>query len=159
MRPDRKILFLFLAAASLIFTGCGRDRVLDESVALENGAWPSTRKVSFQAAIPDSTTPYNIYLTIRNSREYAFSNLFLFMTTTYPDGREARDTLEFTLAGADGRWLGSGAGHLKTNRFLLKEGVRFRQPGTYTFVMEQAMRTSLLQGIHDAGLAIETQTD
>jgi gliding motility-associated lipoprotein GldH len=79
------------------------------------------------------------------------------MNTTTPDGITSRDTLELTLADYDGRWLGSGMGSIKFSRFLFQQGIRFKQTGTYHFMLEQAMRVRDLDGIHDIGLRIEKQ--
>ena len=86
---------------------------------------------------------------------YPFANIIMFLDTRFPDGRIARDTVECQLADYDGRWLGTGAGSIKYNRFLFQKGVRFMQKGQYSFTFEQAMRMNDLYGIRDVGLEIE----
>lgn len=151
--PWFSLLFLIV----ILFTACDKNQVYEENRMMENGTWNSRKPALFDVRIDDLLTRYNILLNVRNSPDYPYSNLYLFLTTTYPDGMKSRDTLELTLADYDGRWLGSGMGSVKFSRFLLKKGVRFSQKGVYRFEMEQAMRVNDLEGIRDIGLRIEKQ--
>jgi len=153
---EKKSLLLFLLLTG-IFISCDSKRIYDEYFTVEKGIWNVRKKAKFDVIISDIISRYNIYINVRNAPDYPYSNLFLFMNTIFPDGHAARDTVELTLADYDGRWLGSGIGSLKFNRFLFQKGFQFRQKGTYQFEMEQAMRVSELKGIHDIGLRIEKQ--
>jgi len=148
--------FLLLLMAALSFS-CDRNRLYEEHVAFAKGSWNVNDRKEFTFTIPDPVHRYNIYLDVRNSRDYPYSNLYLFLTTVMPDGSMSRDTVELTLADYDGRWLGSGMGNVKFSRFLFRRGFRFPQMGQYRFVFEQAMRVNELQGIPDIGLRIEKQ--
>jgi len=139
----------------LFLLSCDPNRLYEENRAVDNCIWKSSERLSFEVAIPDTVLRYNVYLNVRNAMEYPYSNLYLFLQTVFPDGRIARDTIECTLADYDGRWLGSGVGSVKFNRFLLQNGVTFRQKGIYRFELEQAMRVNELKGIQDIGLRIE----
>ncbi len=150
-----KLLLLLLCASALY--SCGRDFVSDENRVIEKGIWNTANKISFTAAITDTNLRYSVYLNIRNAVEYPYSNLYLFMDTRFPDGRIARDTIDCTLADYDGRWLGSGIGSVKFNRFLFQKGVKFHQKGIYRFDFQQAMRVNELTGIQDFGIRIEKE--
>ena len=105
--------------------------------------------------IPDTFTYYNVFINIRNASQYQFSNIYLFVTTTYPDGSTSKDTLDCPLQDPSGKWLGSGLGDLWDNRLLFKPSVKFRQAGKYTLQYEQAMRIDPLPMITDVGLRVE----
>jgi gliding motility-associated lipoprotein GldH len=92
---------------------------------------------------------------VRNADGYPYGNLYLFVHSTFPDGRKITDTLECTLADANGKWLGDGAGDIYDNQILFKRNVRFRQSGTYIFELEQAMRLEKLPLLMDVGIRIE----
>lgn len=141
----------------LALVSCDSNRVFEEHIPLKDGTWNVKNKLQFDAGITDLLSRYNVYLNVRNGQEYPYSNLFLFMFTTSPDGTIARDTVELTLADYDGRWLGSGMSSVKFSRFLFKKGVQFQQAGTYRFTLEQAMRVDELKGIHDIGIRVEKQ--
>ena len=156
LNPDKKILLLFALVIGMLIS-CDSKRVYDENIILENDSWIVTNKLKFDVTISDIGQRYNVYLKLRNGPEYPYSNLFLFLSTVCPDGRISRDTLELTLADYDGRWLGSGIGSVKFNRFLFQQDFQFKQPGKYLFELEQAMRVKELKGIRDVGLRLEKQ--
>jgi gliding motility-associated lipoprotein GldH len=156
LNPEKKILLLFVLLTGMLVS-CDSKRVYDENVILEKNSWNVNNKLKFSVTIPDTVPLYNVYLKVRNGPEYPYSNLFLFLNTVTPDGRVSRDTLELTLADYDGRWLGSGTGNVKYSKFMLQQGIRFRQAGKYVFELEQAMRVNELKGIRDAGMRIERQ--
>jgi len=144
---------LFLAG--LLLSSCDPNRLIDQHKTIPNNAWDNQHKLSFDVNITDTSIPYNMYLNVRNAGWYPFSNLFLFVTTRFPDGTVARDTAECTLADKDGRWLGDGLGDIWDNRILFKKNFRFPQTGQYVFELEQGMRVNPLPGIADAGIRIE----
>ncbi|MEI7499229.1 MAG: gliding motility lipoprotein GldH [Bacteroidota bacterium] len=154
MNPEKKT-FLFVLLLIGIMISCDSKRIFEENFVVEKGTWNVKNKMKFEVNISDIKSRYNVYINIRNSPEYPYSNLYLFMSTFFPDGKIAHDTLELTLADYDGRWLGSGMGSIKFSRFLLQKGVLFKQKGTYRFELEQAMRVNNLKGIRDIGLRIE----
>ncbi len=149
--------FLLPLLILMVLISCDSNRVYEDHKPLQKGAWNVKNKLQFDVAISDLLLRYKVYLNVRNGREYPYSNLFLFLTTVSPDGKVARDTVELTLADFDGRWLGSGMGSVKFSRFLFDQNVRFQQAGNYQFVLEQAMRVNVLEGIYDIGLRIEKQ--
>ncbi|MCK9421871.1 MAG: gliding motility lipoprotein GldH [Bacteroidales bacterium] len=156
IKPEKKSI-LFFILFMVILAACDPKRVFDENKIVENGNWNVNNKLRFNVPVEDIISHYNFYLYVRNAVEYPFSNLFIFITTTFPDGRMARDTVELTLAGYDGRWLGSGMGNVKYNKFLFQKGVQFKQKGNYRFEFEQAMRINEIKGIRDIGLRIEKE--
>jgi len=145
----------FLPFFFLTLVSCDSRRVFEENRAIGNGKWKTKEKICFEVSIKDTSIAYNVYLNVRNVMDFPYSNLFLFLQTSFPDGRIARDTLECMLADFDGRWLGSGIGSVKFNKFLLQKGVYFHEKGIYRFELEQAMRVNELNGIMDIGLRIE----
>lgn len=152
-----KLALLLILLIIGVVTSCDNKAIFEENVAIEKGTWNVNHKVTFEVSVTDIVPLYNVYLNLRNSTDYPYCNLYLFLNTGFPDGKIARDTLELTLADYDGRWLGSGMGSVKFSRFLFQKGVRFTQKGTYRFEMEQAMRVNELKGISDIGLRIEKE--
>lgn len=145
-----------LVLLSLMFvTACDPNRVFEENVKIDENKWSSEKPVVLQMNISDTINPHNVYINLRNASHYPFSNLFLFLNTTFPDGKLDRDTLEIMLAGKDGKWLGEGLGDIWDNRVLFKRNVAFPQKGEYRFELIQAMRLDPLPGIMDVGMRVE----
>jgi gliding motility-associated lipoprotein GldH len=100
-------------------------------------------------------TGYDFYIDLRNEASYPFANIYMFVTTTFPSGKSARDTVECFLADKTGRWLGTGLGDVLDNHILFKENIRFPNAGTYGFEFEQGMRKEALPSILDLGISLE----
>ena len=96
-----------------------------------------------------------MYVNVRNSNNYKFSNLYIFMHTKWPTGENETDTLQLFLASPDGKWLGNGLGDIYENQIQLKQNFKFYRSGQYRFTLEQAMRLNPLPGIIDMGIRIE----
>ena len=154
----RKIsLFIILFIAFEILNSCDSKRFYEENKRIEKRIWNNKEKIKFMVTINDIQQPYSCYINLRNSTNYPYSNIFLFLKTVFPDGKTARDTIECLLADFDGKWRGSGISDLKFNRFLFQKGIRFPQKGQYIFEIEQAMRVPDLKGISDIGIRLEKE--
>ncbi len=159
MSYARRLLpFLFLPLLVLLLISCDKKRFFEENKSIPNGVWNNSERVKFDVPVKDTLDGYNFFLNVRNAGDYPYSNLYLFVHTTTPDGIIAGDTLECQLASVDGKWLGTGIGNLKFSRFFFQENVRFHKAGVYHFEIEQAMRVKTLKGIHDIGIRIEKNT-
>lgn len=150
-----KHFLIFLFASIIGFTACDRSRFFEENKPIAQGIWKSENKAHFEVLISDTLSRYDFFLNIRNSIDYRYSNLYLFIHTVNPAGKIAMDTVECQLADYTGKWTGSGSGTIRFNRLLIQKGVHFRQKGRYSFEVEQAMRVKELKGIVDIGIRIE----
>lgn len=122
-----------------LFSACDSNKVFEENIALENHIWNLENHPKFQIEIIDTTTEMNLFVNVRHSAHYPFSNLWVFLKTANPKGEISTDTLECVLAAKDGKWLGSGLGDIWDIQIPLKTQV-FNNPGDYIFEIEQAMR-------------------
>ena len=147
--------FAFLLIPMSFITGCDGDRVYDKFKDIPDGLWNRTEFIKFDVEIDDTTAVYNVFINLRHTGNYKFSNVYFFLSTIYPDKKISRDTVDCLLADEKGKWLGKGLGDLKDNQFMLKRNVYFRQKGIYTFEFEQAMRVDKLEGIESIGIRIE----
>ncbi|HRZ42776.1 MAG TPA: gliding motility lipoprotein GldH [Bacteroidales bacterium] len=141
-----------------LIPGCKRNMIFEEQFAFGENKWKSGNFVRFSFEVPDTVTPCNLYLLVRNSTDYSYANLYLFLHTILPDSSVAADTLDIPLAAADGKWLGQGIGKYRDNKVLIRPAFRFPRAGTYHMEIEQAMREKELSGISAIGLSIETNS-
>lgn len=140
----------------ILLLSCDPGRVYEKNIKIPDGIWDKDNKLSFEVFIDDTVSAHNLYVNVRNTSLYPFSNLFLFIETTAPSGHTIRDTVEVILANERGKWLGSGLGDIWDLQQAYKENVRFAQRGKYSFQYQQAMRMDKLPFILDSGLRIET---
>ena len=149
---------IILTLLIILFLGsCDSKRFFEENKSIEKKTWNSSNKFRFNVLINGTGSTYSFFINVRNTGDYPFRNIFLFLQTTFPDGHIARDTIECTLADNEGRWLGSGISDVKFNRLLFQKGVRFPQKGNYIFELEQGMRIRDLKGISDIGIRLEKE--
>lgn len=146
--------FISILILAAVFSSCNQNTVYNENVTLPSEGWHKNNAISFNVNIYDSLTNYEFSLITRNSIDYRFSNLYIFLITEFPNGNISRDTIECILANDEGKWLGKGWGDIKENKIALKTGLRFPLTGNYKFLIQQAMRVDTLTGINDVGLSI-----
>lgn len=156
-----KIVFLFMLVLGMV--SCDSNRVFDEYKSVSN-AWNKNDNVSFSIKQPDSINAYNLFVNLRTTSEYKYSNLFLIVAMEFPYGKTITDTLEYRMAEPDGRMLGEGISDVKEHKLWYKEGVVFEENGVYNVNIKQAMRENgsvngiaNLEGITDVGFRVEKQ--
>lgn len=143
----------------LFFSSCDKNRIFDDYKGIPDNNWSSSNVIKFEVDITDIEVPTNFYINVRNADGYPFNNLFLFIKTTFPDGKMSNDTLECILADENGKWQGSGMGDIYDNQIPFKKNVRFPAAGKYTFEIQHGMRTDIIPLIMDIGLRIEKAED
>lgn len=144
--------FIFIC----LLVSCDSKMVFEKNREVPDGVWDAGKSVFFEVRISDTVSLHNLFINLRNSGDFRFSNIYLFMDIFQPDGKIEHDTVECILADPQGRWLGkSGTGSIWENRILFSRKTRFPKPGKYVFRINQAMREKKLEHIIDVGLRIE----
>ncbi len=150
-----KFIILLVVGIALFSVSCNRDVVYNKYITFKDNEWYAKDKAVFDVEVTDNQSLNNISLMIRHADSYPFSNIFLFVTTKYPDGKVLTDTMEVVLANGKGEWHGSGAGDIFDLTVPIKKNVKFPQTGKYQFIFEQGMRQDPLQMIMDFGFEIK----
>ncbi|MGQ0826831.1 MAG: gliding motility lipoprotein GldH [Bacteroidota bacterium] len=150
-----KSIVLLVSILCLFLISCDEKRIYEENREIPGSAWSSGNGLTFEVDVKDPSTPTNFYINVRNADGYPFSNLYLFVKTTFPNGIISADTLECVLADENGKWLGNGLGDIYDNQIPFKKNVRFPLPGKYTFEIKHGMRSDVIPLIMDVGLRIE----
>ncbi len=151
-------LFGTLLILMLLIISCDSARIYEDFLKVDNSIWSAGDTKIFEVPITDTTLRYQVYINIRNSTKYEYSNLWVFFTIKAPNGQYKKDTFEIILANEQGEWRGSGLGNVNTvQEPYLARPVKFPDMGIYTFTIQQAMRKEELGGIMDVGLRIESQ--
>lgn len=155
----RNSLLVFLLV--LLVVSCDKKRVFDHYTTVGK-TWHKDSIVQFSFNQQDTLTPYNLFLNLRNNKNYPYSNLFLIVELEDPKQKTMVDTLEYMMANPDGTLLGSGFSDIKESKLYYKEKYRFKTPGEYTLRVQHAVRNTgkisgveTLEGILDVGFRIE----
>lgn len=147
--------YLATIAVAFFLISCGNDVLIDDNLAYEHAYWPVNEKYVLSFDQPDTVSTYNFFITLRNTEDYPYRNIYVFLTTVFPDGKSTLDTINCPLADYRGKWLGKGFGGVYDNRIIYMHNTRFTQAGSYKIKMEQAMRNKKLPGIKSVGIRIE----
>ena len=140
----------------MALAACDGSVYYDESRSVNEHGWLPQDTLTFDVEVDDTVHLFNFLVEVRNSVEYPYSNTFLFINTTFPDGSVAYDTMECPLADPEGRWLGKRTGRYVDARYRLRGGsARFPMTGRYRFAVTNGMRDSAISGIKDIGLRVE----
>ncbi len=156
MRRTRIVLVLAAGVGfSAALAGCDSSRLFEDNKTIPDDTWNVNNIVSFDVDVKDTATPNNFYINVRNASCYPNSNLYLFITTKFPNGKMSRDTVECQLADETGKWLGDGSGDIWDNRILFKKKTRFPMTGRYTFFYQHAMWLENMPCLMEIGMRIE----
>ena len=146
------------------FSSCDSNQIFDQYHSVPN-TWHKDSMITFNVSSPDTTNYYNLYVNLRNTNEYQYSNLFLIVELNYPNGKATKDTLEYEMTKPNGEFLGTGFTDIKENKLWFKgykEPFKFSEIGDYTINIQHAMRKNgavngieNLEGITDIGFRIE----
>ncbi len=156
-------VFQIITFACIIFS-CQQNKLFEHYTPIFNG-WDKQEVVSYEFVAPDSLNPYNLFVNLRTSSDYKFSNLFLVVELNYPNGKVTKDTLEYLMAKPTGELLGAGFMSIKEHKLWFKgldKSFVFSEEGTYKVHIQQSMRLlgnpkgiATLDGIIDVGFSVE----
>jgi len=157
MKRALNILFMVLAAAGMLLaSGCNdHETIIDQNTPVADHHWPYLNKFKFDVKIDDQKAAYNLYMNLRVTADYKYSNIFVLITQVGPDKKTKVNRYELRLAAKDGEWFGEGSGNLYSYQAPFRRGYVFPAKGTYTFYIEQNMRDNPLKEVSDVGLRVE----
>jgi gliding motility-associated lipoprotein GldH len=132
------ILLLIVFMAS-----CGKNVIFTDSEAMTGKTWKISDMPVFKIPVKDTINSNNIYF------------IYIFATTTAPDGKSITDTLRYDLADEKGNWYGKGFGDIHELKLPYKSNVFFPVSGIYQINIQHGMRVEDLKGVYDFGLRVE----
>ncbi|MDK2837014.1 MAG: hypothetical protein PWR15_83 [Bacteroidota bacterium] len=146
------LLIIFLI---VLLAGCGQQNDIFRYHHIPNGRWSSDQTLVFIFdSISDKGNAYRVDIELSFSDFYPYRNLYLTVGRNLNDSVMHLDTLQFALAEANGKWLGSGAGRLHQITLPYLQHVRFDSGKTVRFTIQQAMTDNPLKGIEKVGIRI-----
>ncbi len=149
MKQFLKMIILFL----VIFSSCKRG--VTGLHSFNEDAWNFKDSVSFSFNINDTVKLYDLSLFFRNTLDYEYRNLFLFVDTRHNGVSIKKDTLEYLITNKYGQWMGAGLGKIKDNYFIFEENLAFKSRGSYELIVSHGMRSNPLVGANKLGFKIK----
>ena|SRR2546428_1345781 len=150
-----KAFSLGLVVISMITVSCTDSAVFDDNKTIDKKGWSFHDKADFNIKIA-SPGIYNVFVNLRHTDDYRYSNIFLLMYVQGPGQEKVeKRRVEIKLAEQDGHWIGNGSGNLYARRVFVTDKINFSKPGIYHFELEQNMRDEPLAEIADVGIRVE----
>lgn len=141
------VLLLFFLAS------CTQEAVFNKSYKFQNEVWNQNVKPKFIVSIQDTSVAYDFVFTLRSSTDYAYNNLWVFLSSTPPTGKTVREPYEIKMAYPDGNWIGKKSGTIVEHELVFpKRKLPFK--GNYSFVLEQAITQKLVDEVLDISLEV-----
>ncbi|WP_159038338.1 gliding motility lipoprotein GldH [Brumimicrobium mesophilum] len=148
--------FTFIAMLGLFTTlqSCGENPYFDQAYSFEDVSWDKKDTAVFKVDVQDSLMVHDFILTLRTTKEYLYSNLWVYISVTAPDGTTSKVAQKIPLAAPDGSWLGKTSGALVESR-LRFDSKPFPIKGEYVFKIMNATQDESISNVMDIGLRIE----
>jgi len=157
MKRAPLFFYLTLVTASLLLLVRCTDKngIIDQNSEVPDHNWTYLNRFRYNVKVDDAKTPYNLYMNLRVTANYKYSNIFILIAQVGPDKKPLVKRYELKLANEDGEWLGEGSGNLYSYQSKFRGDYMFPVKGVYHFYIEQNMRDNPLREVSDVGLRVE----
>ena len=150
-----RIHLLTCLLSLVLLTGCDPGRIFDSSAEIPKYIWDSSFSPEFEVEIADTGMLYNVYVNVRHTKFYQFSNLWVMIYTTLPDSSVFKKRVELELADKEGKWYGDCLGDICDIQVPIQQRAFFNQVGKHKLKVEQIMRTEELPFVMSVGFRLE----
>ena len=146
-------LYLLLFIAGAVFSGCKQAPYFSKAIEL-NGVWSYSNALDYTFEIDQLESYYDLIFLLNYGLDYKYQNIYVKVTTTFPDQTSNEDILSLNLSNKMGIFLGDCNSSTCEIPILLKENFKFKEQGEYSISIEQHGRIENLQSINSAELQL-----
>jgi gliding motility-associated lipoprotein GldH len=145
---------MMVALASLL-VACEPVDLYNEYQPTCDQGWHRDSLLHFNVPVTPDGELYNLFLQIRHTVNYQYSDLWMEVVTHNPDSvLLSVDTVRLVLVDNRGIWRGDGAAYLYHLPWLYRQKMTFTQEGEYRFSLRHCMSDSVVAEITHVGLRI-----
>jgi gliding motility-associated lipoprotein GldH len=135
---------------------CVKIDLFEKQAKIPLQQWFYDNNPSFTFDITDTTSLYNLYIVLRHTDSYNYSNIWLRLGSKSPGDSMRFQNINLPLASDANGWEGAGVDDIFEVRKSITAGpIPFKKPGKYTFSISQIMRENPLTHILNVGLRVE----
>lgn len=143
---------------TVLLSSCDSRRIYEQNRDFGKRMWLATDTARFEFEIPPAgNSQYNVHFSVRNTRDYKWSNIFVNFVLADSAGQVLSSKLvsNYLFEQKTGKPFGrSGLGDIYDHRFPLLNAYGLK-PGKYSVTLQQFMRVDTLHGILAAGVRVE----
>lgn len=150
----KRISFGVAFGLFVLLQSCSDNAFYDQVHSFDDKTWDKIDTAVFKVNVNDSISNYDFILSLRTSTEYLFSDLWIYIMVTAPDGSTSKAAQKIPLARPDGAWIGRVSGTLVESR-LRFDSKPFPINGEYVFKITNATQEDAIDNVLDIGLRIQ----
>lgn len=151
----RRVTVGWAICCLVLFAGCERpDTVFEQQIDLGHHGWAYADSLEFSYNISDTSSHYDLVLTVGHRNDFAHQNFYVELSTSLPDGKQLSQPLSLQLADNFGEWYGNCSGDGCVAEIALQEGVKFSEAGEYRLAVSQFSREDTLVGVSMLGFRV-----
>lgn len=140
-----------------VFFSCKPKSFFQESKVVATTGWAYADTLAFQFEVTDTSKRYTMQLDVAWADSFQHQNLYLKLGTVWPGGKYTQVVRSYDLYDQEGKPNGEKTSGSYKGSFILQDGTRFNQPGTYQLTVAQHSREEKLTGIQNVGLCIKEE--
>lgn len=158
----KRLIFSIFVAFSmlLLFSSCSKDKVYQERKTFNENTWERLGKgktIEFKnIAIEDTSTVYDVYVTLRHTPYINERKVKFLMKIVYPQGivRESVHTIELRDK-ENKNWVGDAMGDMIDVEKRCRAFVSLPEKGNYTITLTNLGTYSQTIGLMDMGIIVK----
>ena len=146
---------LLFTIVIVTFISCSNENtIFNEYVDIPNSKFSFLDTMNFKVQINDTVNNHDVFIQLRTSTDYKWSNMFIFSDIVFPNGKIRSDTFQISITDKKGHWKGNKSGAVVNFNHYLYKNIIFPIKGQYRFKFNQAMRDTILNEVISLGLKI-----
>ncbi|RYM35802.1 hypothetical protein ERX46_02060 [Brumimicrobium glaciale] len=150
----KTLSFITVLGLFTFLQSCGEQPYFDQVHNFDDKSWDKKDTAIFIVDVQDSLTNHDFIISLRTTTDYMYSNLWIYVWVTAPDGSTSKVAQKIPMARPDGSWVGRVSGSLVESR-LRFDSKPFPIKGEYVFKMVNATQEKSITDVMDIGLRIE----
>jgi gliding motility-associated lipoprotein GldH len=150
----KTLSFITVLGLFTFLQSCGEQPYFDQVHNFDDKSWGKKDTAVFIVDVQDSLTNHDFIISLRTTTDYMYSNLWIYVWVTAPDGSTSKVAQKIPMARPDGSWVGRVSGSLVESR-LRFDSKPFPIKGEYVFKMVNATQEKSITDVMDIGLRIE----
>ena len=133
---------------------CRTDVVYDNTTDVLD-KWPVDVPVDFPFEITDTSAQYDMILKVYHDQGFKYQNLYVKLSTSFPNGEVVDDIVSLDLRNKKGRSNGQCPKTTCNVPFVLQQNIYFKSPGHYNLGVNHHSRQDTIEGIKKLRLVIK----
>jgi gliding motility-associated lipoprotein GldH len=147
---------ILLSWLPVLFISCIRINLFEKQSPIPSQQWYYNQVPEFTFHIDDTASLYNIYIVLRHTDLYKYSNIWLRVGSSAPLDSMQYQNINLVLATDAKGWDGTGMDDIfEVRKNISGAPVSFRKSGDYTFSIAQIMRENPLNYVLNVGIRVE----